>query len=66
MKFNIGDIVLAPNQYRYIILPNMGGKYKENPKFVTLAIWEKSMFDTIIPDIPLHSFEQGNWKKVSK
>jgi len=66
MKFNIGDIILAPNEYRYIILPNMGGMYKENPNFVTLAIWGGRMFNTIISDIPLHSFEQGNWKKVSK
>jgi len=64
-KFNIGDIILAPNEFRYIILPNVGGMYKGNPDFVTLALWEKNMFDTVVRDIPIHSFNEGKWKKVA-
>jgi hypothetical protein len=66
MRFKIGDIVLAPNEYQYLILPNDRGMYKGDLNYVTLAIWSDKMFNTVVPDIPLHSFSQGNWKKVSK
>ena len=66
MKFKIGDIVLAPNEMRYIVLPNDRGMYKGNLNYVTLALWDKHMFDTVVTDIPIHSFNNPNWKKVSK
>lgn len=66
MKFKIGDIVIAPNTFQYLILPNDKGMYKGDLNYVALAIWGDKMFNTIVPDIPLHSFNNPNWKKVSK
>ena len=67
MNFSIGDIVVAPNTYQYLILPNDKGMYKGDLNYVALALWwGDKMFSTIVSDIPIHSFNNPKWKKVSK